>query len=44
VVIKFRREGAAVEVVGMNEASTTIVDRFGHHDKPEDIDRVLGEH
>jgi len=44
VVIKFRREGAAEEVVGMNEASTTIVDRFGHHDKPEDIDRVLGEH
>ncbi len=44
VVIKFRREGAMVDVIGMNEASTTIVDRFGLHDKPEDIDRVLGEH
>ncbi|TNE79807.1 MAG: SulP family inorganic anion transporter [Gammaproteobacteria bacterium] len=44
VVIKFRREGTPVEVIGMNEASTTIVDRFGIHDKPEEIDRVLGEH
>jgi len=44
VVIKFRREGAAVELIGLNEASATIVDRFGIHDKPEEIDRVLGEH
>src|SRR5690554_7266099 len=28
-VIKFRREGADVEVIGLNEASATIVDRFG---------------
>jgi SulP family sulfate permease len=28
VVIKFRREGTEVEVIGMNEASATIVDRF----------------
>lgn len=34
VVLKFRREGAEVEVIGMNEASATIVDRFGVHDKP----------
>ena len=44
VVIKFRREGAEVDVKGMNEASTTIVDRFGVHDKPEEIDKVLGGH
>jgi len=43
-VIKFRREGAEVEVVGLNEASQTIVDRFGVHDKPEEIDKVLGGH
>lgn len=43
-VIKFRREGADVEVVGLNEASETIVDRFGVHDKPEEIDKVLGAH
>lgn len=44
VVLKFRREGAEVELIGLNEASSTIVDRFGVHDKPEEIDRVLGGH
>jgi SulP family sulfate permease len=44
VVIKFRREGAEVELIGLNEASATIVDRFGVHDKPEEIDKVLGVH
>ncbi|WP_372865149.1 SulP family inorganic anion transporter, partial [Spongiibacter sp.] len=44
VVIKFRREGAEVELIGLNEASETIVDRFGIHDKPEEIDKVLGAH
>lgn len=34
VVLKFRREGAQVEVLGLNEASATMVDRFGQHDKP----------
>ena len=33
VVLKFRREGAQVEVMGLNEASKTMVDRFGLHDK-----------
>ncbi|WP_088329785.1 SulP family inorganic anion transporter [Lacimicrobium sp. SS2-24] len=44
VVIKFRREGAEVELVGLNEASETILDRFGVHDKPEEIEKVLGGH
>ena len=44
VVLKFRREGAEVELIGLNEASSTIVDRFGVHDKPEDIEKVLGGH
>ncbi len=43
-VIKFRREGATVTVEGLNEASETIVDRFGVHDKPEEIEKVLGGH
>ena len=43
-VIKFRREGASVSVKGLNEASETIVDRFGLHDKPEEIDKILGAH
>lgn len=43
-VIKFRREGADVELIGLNEASSTIIDRFGVHDDPEEVARVLGEH
>lgn len=33
VVLKFRRNGAEVEIVGMNEASTTLVDKYAVHDK-----------
>ncbi|TCO77159.1 SulP family inorganic anion transporter [Chromatocurvus halotolerans] len=33
VVIKFRREGTDVEVIGLNEASSTLVDKFAIHDK-----------
>jgi SulP family sulfate permease len=43
-VLKFRREGAEVELIGMNEASSTIVDRFGVHDKPEEIEKIMGGH
>ena len=42
VVIKFRREGTEVEVLGLNEASATIVDRFGVHDKPDAVDKLMG--
>ncbi|MFC3095707.1 SulP family inorganic anion transporter [Alteromonas sediminis] len=44
VVLKFRREGAEVELIGLNEASSTIIDRFGIHDDPKEIDKVLGGH
>ncbi|SFW99365.1 sulfate permease, SulP family [Paracoccus pantotrophus] len=39
-VLKFRRFGAEVEVVGLNEASETILDRLGSHDKPGTLDRL----
>jgi SulP family sulfate permease len=42
VVIKFRREGTEVDVIGLNEASATIVDRFAVHDKPEAVDQLMG--
>lgn len=42
VVIKFRREGTEVEILGLNEASATIVDRFGVHDKPDAVDQLMG--
>jgi SulP family sulfate permease len=42
VVVKFRREGTRVKVVGMNEASATLVDRFAVHDKPEAVEQLMG--
>ncbi|HMM68659.1 MAG TPA: SulP family inorganic anion transporter [Dokdonella sp.] len=42
VVLKFRREGARVEVLGLNEASATLVDRLGVHDKPGDVEQLMG--
>lgn len=44
VVTKFRREGTEVEVVGLNEASATIVDRFAVHDKPDSVEQLMGGH
>jgi SulP family sulfate permease len=41
-VIKFRREGTEVDIIGLNEASATLVDRFAVHDKPDAIDRLMG--
>lgn len=35
VILKFRREGTAVNIEGLDQASTTLVDRFAVHDKPE---------
>ena len=43
VVLKFRREGTDVEVAGLNEASATLVDRLGVHDKPG-TERLMGDH
>lgn len=42
VVIKFRRENMQVEVIGLNEASATMVDRFAVHDKPEAVEQLMG--
>jgi SulP family sulfate permease len=42
VVLKFRREGADVEIIGINEASETIVDKLALHDKPGALERLMG--
>ena len=42
VVLKFRREGADVQVIGMNEASETLVDTLAIHDKPGAMDALTG--
>jgi SulP family sulfate permease len=41
-ILKLRREGADVEVIGMNEASETIVDSLAIHDKPGAMDKLMG--
>lgn len=42
IVLKFRREGSDVEIIGMNEASETIVDKLAIHDEPGAMERLLG--
>ncbi len=42
VILKFRREGTEVEVIGLNEASATMVDRFAVHNKEGSDDLLLG--
>jgi SulP family sulfate permease len=42
IVLKFRREGAEVRIVGINKASETIVDKLAIHDKPGALERLLG--
>ncbi len=44
VVIKLRRQGADVELIGLNKASSTIIDSFAVHDKPEEIEKIIGGH
>ena len=41
IVIKFRREGTEVEIIGMNEASATLIDKFAIHDKDGAEDMLL---
>ena len=40
VVLKFRREGTEVEVIGLNEASATMMDKFALHDKDGAADMI----
>jgi SulP family sulfate permease len=42
-VIRFRREGTSVEIIGLNEPSTAMVERFAVHDKP-DAEQQLAAH
>ncbi len=41
VVLKFRREGTQVQLIGLNKASATIVDKFAVHDKPELVEKLM---
>jgi sulfate permease, SulP family len=41
-VLRFRRRGIEVDIVGMNEASATLVSRLAVHDKPGGVEMVGG--
>ena len=41
VVLKLRKQGRTVEVIGLNEASATLVDKFAIHNKPDAIERLM---
>ena len=43
VVFRYRRQGAEVEVIGMNEAGQTLIDKVGRHDKGH-LPSGLGAH
>lgn len=40
-VLLFRREGRQVEVIGLNEASATIMDRLGIQNDPKALERMF---
>ena len=41
VVLKLRKQGISVDVIGLNEASATLVDTFAIHNKPDAIDKLM---
>ncbi len=42
VVVDFRREGIEVEVIGMNQATATIVDKHGVHNDRDAAEKLMG--
>ncbi|MDM1716692.1 SulP family inorganic anion transporter [Thiopseudomonas alkaliphila] len=44
VVIKFKRLGADVEIIGMTAATATIVDKFGVHNDPKEVEKLMAGH
>lgn len=44
VVIRLRREGAKVTIIGLNAASETLMDRFAIYNKPDEAEKMFGGH
>lgn len=42
VVIKFRRNGAEVNLIGLNEASATLIDKLAIHNTPDALNEPSG--
>ena len=43
VVLSFKREGAEVDIVGLNEASATLVDRFSSHHEARPVVKPMDQ-
>ena len=43
-VIKFKKANIETVILGLNEASQTIIDRFSIGDDPEEMERALSGH
>ncbi|NQZ92406.1 MAG: SulP family inorganic anion transporter [Moritella sp.] len=44
VLIKFRREGATVNIVGMSDATATVIDKFAIHNDPAAVEKMMAGH
>jgi SulP family sulfate permease len=42
MVIKFRRNGAEVELIGLNDASAILLDRLAIHNNPDTLNTTAG--
>ena len=40
MVLRFRKRGVKVELIGLNDASATLLDRLGTHDKPDALENM----
>ncbi|MDJ0729997.1 MAG: STAS domain-containing protein [Crocosphaera sp.] len=43
VVLRYRKRGVEVELIGLNEASATLLERLATHDQPDALDK-MGNH
>lgn len=43
IVVKYQRLGAEVEVIGINEASKTVFDKFAFHDDAKAVEKLMSE-
>ena len=40
MVLRFRKRGVQVQLIGLNQASATLLDRLAIHDKPDAMDKI----
>ncbi|XTZ13047.1 MAG: sodium-independent anion transporter, partial [cyanobacterium endosymbiont of Rhopalodia inflata] len=38
VVLRFRKHNVKVDLIGLNEASATLIERLAVHDKPDTLE------